>query len=87
MRHCPLWRPRAEPGVAYAPEKGRLLSLGALVGYRWQKRGSTYGLSFASLPHLGLGRARAGVTENPQTDGTRRQEVSVCVASVGIHSV
>lgn len=42
MRHCPLWRPRAEPGVAYAPEKGRLLSLGALVGYRWQKRGSTY---------------------------------------------
>lgn len=87
MRRCPLWRPRAEPGVAYAPEKGRLLSVGALVGYRWQKRGSTYSLSFASVPHLGLGRARPGVTGNPQTDGTRRQEVSVCVASVGIHSV
>lgn len=73
--------PRAEPGVALAPGGGsETVSLGAClgqvaVGGGWG--GSTYHPSFASLPGLGLGGVRAGVTGNPLTDRARRGELCV----------
>lgn len=83
MRRCPLWRPRAEPGVAQSL-RGRRVSSGALWG-AGGRRGKCLWPVFCVCAHLGLGRARAGVTGNPRADGAG--EGAVCVRRLGIHSL
>lgn len=62
-RRCPQCRPRADPGVAQAPKKGRLVSLGVLVGYRRAKHFwpvsclcPTWGWAEQELGKLGIHR-------------------------------
>lgn len=77
MRRCPLWRPRAETGVARAPEKGQTGQFGSPGGVQMAGQGERLWQAFASLPHLGLGRAGAGVSGGPQTDGARSWQACV----------